>query len=96
MAEYKFTSEQIRMMKHTIGFERNQVRGIKNRRMEAYRNYFTTAENEPLLDDLVEQGLMKIRNFENGIGKNPQVYFISEEGYKLLSELTGIHITEMD
>lgn len=95
MKNYSFTYEQIEKMKHCIGFDRGKITGIKHRRMEAYRNYYTTSDNESELDNLVYQGLMVKRKFENGVGENPQVYFVSDEGFEFLSELTGIKITEM-
>jgi len=95
MKNYNFTYEQIRHMKHCIGFSDSKVTGTKHRKMEAYRNYFTTSDNVDTLDNLVEQGLMIKRKFENGVGSNPQEYFVSDEGFEFLSELTGIKITEM-
>lgn len=96
MKNYSITSNQIGYMKHCIGFGKNQVRGTKYRKMQAYRNYFTTSDNDKELDNLVDQGLMSKRDFSNGCGENPKVYFVSEEGFKFLSKLTEIQITEMD
>lgn len=95
MKIYTFTYEQIDNIKHCIGFHNSKVTGTKHRKMEAYRNYYTTSDNNKDLDNLVDQGLMSRENFNNGVGDNPQCYFVSEEGFNLLSDLTGIKITEM-
>lgn len=93
MKDYTFTIEQISNMKHCIGFDKSKVTGTKYRKMKAYRNYYTTINDDKELDSLVNQGLMKKRN---GFGENHRMYFVSEEGFKFLSELTGIEITEME
>ncbi len=95
MKNYSFTHEQLDKMKHCIGFDKSIVTGIKHRKMEAYRNYYTTSNNDYELDNLVDQGLMSKRKFEHGGGSNPQIYFVSDEGFRVLSKLTGIKITEM-
>lgn len=95
MKNYSFTSEQISNMKHCIGFDKSKVTGTKYRKMEAYRNYYTTSDNNVELDKLVSQGLMKKRDHD-GCGENPKVYFVSEEGFEFLSKLTSIEIKEMD
>jgi len=92
---YLVNTEQIRMMKHCIGFEKSRIKGTKYRKMEAYRNYFTTADDDELLDSMVEQGLMEKGKFERGIGNNPQWYSVTEEGLKFISELTSIEISIM-
>lgn len=94
MKNYSITSDQISYMKHCIGFDKNEVRGTKNRRMEAYRNYFTTSNDDKELDNLVNQGLMNKKDFPNGCGDNPKVYFVTNEGFEFLSKLTEIKITE--
>lgn len=94
MKNYTITSEQIDNMKHCIGFDQNKVTGTKYRKMKAYRNYFTTCDNDKDLDNLVDQGLMVKRDFANGCGDNPKVYFVSDEGFEFLSDLTEIEIIE--
>ena len=94
MKNYIVSSSQISHMKHCIGFDKNKVKGTKHRKMEAYRNYYTTSDNDNELDNLVEQGLMVKRDFKNGVGDNPQCYFVSEEGFEFLSDLTEIEIFE--
>ena len=96
MINYHFTLEQINSMKHCIGFDKSKVTGVKHRKMNACRNYYITGDNEDFLDDLVEQGLMTRRNYPPMSGDNPQIYYVTKEGFKFLSDLTGMEITEME
>lgn len=91
---YMIKSQQIRFMKHCIGLENRKVKGNKHRKYEAYRNYFTTADDDFEWDDLVEQGLAGKRDFPNGCGKNPKLYYLTKLGIEFLGEITGIQITE--
>jgi len=95
MKNYTLTYEQINNMKHCIGFHNSKVTGTKHRKMEAYRNYYVTSDNDEMLDNLVDQGLMIKRKIGNCEGDESKVYRVSEEGFIFLSELTGIIITEM-
>ncbi len=56
------TVKQINLLKHTIGYDKERVRGIKHRRYEAYRNYFTCSPGRinywESLSNLCEIGLM--------------------------------------
>lgn len=94
MKIYTITSEQISHMKHCIGFDDNKVTGTKYRKMKAYRNYYTTCDDDKDLDNLVNQGLMIKNDFKMGCGNNPKCYFVSAEGFEFLSDLTGIEIKE--
>lgn len=94
MKEYTVTLEQIDNMKHCIGYEVQRVKGRKYKKYEAFRNYYTTVDNHPGWDKLCEQGLAIKRDFKMGGGDNPQIYFVTEEGIKFLSEITGVKITE--
>jgi hypothetical protein len=87
------TMVQIDHMKHAIGYE---ARKVKRKAYKAYRNYFTTSNPDDDWQKLVDLGMATTRPFENGIGENPTVYFVSEEGLTFLSVLLGIKITEMD
>jgi len=95
LKNYTFTYEQINNMKHCIGFHNSKVTGTKHRKMEAHRNYYVTSDNDTMLDNLVDQGLMIKRKIGECEGDNSKVYIVSEEGFIFLSELTGIIITEM-
>lgn len=96
MRNYSFTLEQINSIKHCIGFDKSKVTGVKHRKMNACRNYYITGDNEDSLDDLVEQGLMIKRDYQLGSGDNPQIYYVTEKGFKFLSDLTEIEITKME
>jgi len=96
MKDYTVTSNQIDCMKHCLGFENRRVTGTKHRKYKAYRNYFTTSNDDIEWDRLVEQGLAAKQDFPNGCGDNPKAYFVSDEGKKFLSDITGVEITEED
>lgn len=96
MKNYTVTTSEISDMKHTIGFNDSKVTGIKNRKMSAYRNYYTTSSTSPKFHNLINQGLMEEHDFPNGVGTDPKCYTVTDEGLKFLSEITGIEIIEMD
>lgn len=87
------TMAQIDNMMHAIGYE---ARKVKRKIYKAYRNYFTTSKPDADWQKLVELGLATTEPFEHGVGENPTVYYVSEEGFTLLSVLLGIKISEMD
>lgn len=93
--EFTVSAEQIDCMKHCIGFVDSRVTGRKNRKMEAYRNYYTTSSAKEKLDKLVAQGLMECRDFPMGVGRDPKCYIVTVAGFQFLSQITGIEITEM-
>ena len=85
--------KQIENMKHCIGISAEQ---IKRRKYEAYRNYFTTPDDDTSWDEIVSLGYAKKAKFERGTGKNPQIYHLTQEGMGFLSRLLIVKITEMD
>ncbi|HHY27202.1 MAG TPA: hypothetical protein GX523_10765 [Desulfitobacterium dehalogenans] len=87
------TAEQTDDMKHCIGFDAQRV---KRGKYKAYRNRYITSDDNRGWDDLVSKGLAKKQSFENGIGENPQLYFLSKEGFRFLGGILGVKITEMD
>lgn len=56
MKNYTIIVKQLDYMKHCIGFQPDRVRGRKNRKYEAFRNYFTTSDNDPEWDNLARFG----------------------------------------
>jgi len=84
---------QINNMKHCIGFNGDKV---KRRKYVAYRNYYTTSDNSPSWDELVDLELAVKRPLKNGIGGNPQCYFVTKKGIELLERLLECKITEME
>ena len=89
--DLKDFTEMIDNMKHTIGFNNKNVRGTKYRKYNAYRNYFTGSEKS--LDNAVELGLMTKRKTGKTVCGD-FCYTVTEKGFKYLSTLTGVEITE--
>lgn len=83
------SSEQIDNMKHCIGF--NPVK-VKNDKYFAWRNYFTTSDNDESWDNLVMQCLAVKKDFKLGGGPNTQCYQVSKEGFKYLEDKLNIKI----
>jgi len=94
--DFSISISEIENMKHCIGFEKSKVTGTKHRKMSAYRNYYTTSDVEPKFQNLITQGLMAEHPYPRGCGDNPKCYTVTEKGFKFLSELTSIEITEME
>ena len=93
MRELAVTLNQINEMKHCIGYEKGRVKGTKNRKYTAWRNYFTTSGYDFNWDNLVEQDLAERRDFKGG-GENAKMYFVSLKGMKFLSDILDVEITE--
>lgn len=96
MKDYAVTAVQIDDMKHCIGLKHDNVTGTKHRKYSVYRNYFTTAGDDPDWDNLVGQGLATKHDFPRGCGDNPKAYCVSKEGLELLNRIMDINITEAD
>lgn len=82
---------QINNMKHAIGFDGKKV---KRRKYVAYRNYYTTPNDNSSWDELVKWGFAEKRKFPNGIGDNPQVYHVTRQGMDLLERILECKIAE--
>ena len=93
MSSDDVTLKQISNMKHCIGFKGSSV---KRRKYVAYRNYYTTPDNDKGWDELVSLELAIKWPFGNGCGKNPQCYCVSKKGIELLERLLECKITETD
>jgi hypothetical protein len=81
-------------MKHAIGFRKDRIKGRKYKRYEAFRNHFSSAEGcdgFEELEKLAEQGLMISR-------QSGQYWFfhVTKEGFKYLSDVTNVSISEID
>lgn len=83
------SGEQIDNMRHCIGF--NPIK-VKSDKYFAWRNYFTTSDNDKSWDNLVIQGLAIKKDFKLGSGPNPKCYQVSKEGFKYLEGLLNIKI----
>lgn len=94
----KTTLEQLKLMKHTIGYQTDRVKGRKNRIYIAFRNYFVTSEGcsdyESLIE-LVELELMTKRAHPYN-DDDSFVFHVTQKGIEYLSEVLDVKITEMD
>ena len=88
MAEISITTEQIRLMKHSIGFEQDRV---KRGKYEAFRNYFCAGKEMPEFEDLMIKELAVSDTRQGKI-----FYFLTSKGIDLVAEITGVKITERD
>lgn len=84
---------QIENMKHCIGLD---ARKIKREKYEAFRNHFTTPDNDSSWDALVDLGYAVKTPLLHGVGRNPQMYRLTGEGLGFLSKLLMLKITEID
>jgi len=87
------TLKQIENMKHCIGFRGDRV---KRRKYVAFRNYYTTGENDEGWRELVRLGYATGRKYFNGIGDNPHCYGVTNKGFELLERIMECKITELD
>ena len=87
----EITVKQIDCMKHALGYDKSKV---KRKAYKAYRNYFTTSNPSDIWQKLIDLGLAEGKPFENGIGDEPMIYFVTDEGLAFLGDLLGIKITE--
>lgn len=86
----KIDLEQIKLMKHSIGFNESKVKGKKNRKYIAYRNYYATSEKyKPELDGLIELGFMNKRDdpFSDGY-----IFYVTDSGLQFLETLLEVKI----
>jgi len=90
MSEDKVTLKQINNMKHCIGFRGDRV---KRKKYIAFRNHYTTSDDNQSWDELVSLELAAKRSFPNG-GGNSQAYFVSKKGMELLERLLECKIVE--
>lgn len=88
MNEISVTTEQVRLMKHTIGFEQRRV---KRGKYEAFRNYFCAGREMPEFEDLITKGLAV-----KDIRQEQTYYFLTDKGINLVAFITGVRITERD
>lgn len=86
------STKQIENMKHCIGFDRKKV---KRGKYEAYRNYYTTPDNDLYWDGLMDMGLAHKRYYSDGVGDNPQCYWLSDKGFEFISRLLEVKISKI-
>lgn len=85
-SKYKHvTYSQIDKMKHAIGFNYGEIKGIKHRKYEPYRNFYASQENgDPELDELVTLGFMRKSSAND--------YHVTDDGKTFLELVTGVEI----
>ena len=88
MEQIYVTLEQIRLIKHTLGFSKDKV---KRGKYQAYRNYYCAGGIEEEFEELVEMELAV-----KAIRQEQVYYFITAKGIQLLADFTEVKITEMD
>ena len=88
------TLKQIENMKHCIGFRPDRVKGRKYRKYVVFRNYYTTSDINLSWENLVEFGYATKRKHDNGVGGNPQVYFVTRKGMDALEKILETQILE--
>lgn len=81
---------KIDRMKHAIGFKNGSIKGRVHRKYTMYRNYYTTSNRDLLLDELVEEGYMNVR--DDNINKKGYVYWVTDKGIEFISRITGVEI----
>lgn len=76
---------QIKIMKHTIGFEGDKVKGRIYRQFEPVRNYYDAGKSDmPHIQKLVKLGLMT--------EYRPNCFEVTEDGRKFLSMVLDVEI----
>jgi hypothetical protein len=84
--DVKVTIEQIRVMKHAIGYE---PRKVKRGKYIAWRNYFACYNEQPDWEELVSMRLAIKQKHER-----QYCYHVSDEGIGFLSGVLGVNIIE--
>ena len=76
---------QIKIMKHTIGFEGDKVKGRIYRQFEPVRNYYNAGKSDiTCINSLVKMGLMT--------EYRPDCFELTEDGRKFLSMALDVEI----
>jgi hypothetical protein len=84
---------QLLDMQHAIGYTTEKV---KRKKFTAYRNYFTTSKPNEDWDDLVSQEYAEREPYPRGVGNDPQIYRVTEKGFKELERILHIKIDRSD
>ena len=76
---------QIKIMKHTIGFKGDKVKGRIYRQFEPVRNYYNAGKSDiTCINSLVKMGLMT--------EYRPDCFELTEDGRKFLSMVLDVEI----
>lgn len=79
-------AEQIRLMKHAIGFD---IKKIKRGKYVAWRNYFCSYSKSEDWEKLVNAELASKEEREKAV-----YYFVEDKGFRKLEEIFEIKIVE--
>jgi len=91
------TVEQLKDMKHTIGFSLDRCKKKKGQlTYTAFRNYFDAGKGgNTSLDLLVYQGFMTKKEVSELWGGGIW-YYVSQKGFEYIEAVTGVKIEEME
>lgn len=93
MEDYKLSEEQIRHMKHAIGYSSQKVTDRTVKRYEAYRNHYSAHAPKEELDELVVMGYMDRRPHQIKMVPNAVIYSVTSLGLKYLTAVLDVKIT---
>lgn len=91
----EITVSMIKDMKHCIGFDKNKVKGTKDRIMYSFRNRFSDNVENENWNYLVELGLAdrRISKIHPGF----VTFYLTLKGFEFLAQLCGFkEITEIE
>lgn len=86
------TANQINILKATIGFKWEEVKGTKHRRFKMTKNQYNTIGTNNNFDYLLSVGLIESEINNGSYYSNSIAYKITQSGIKLLSYITGTEI----
>lgn len=84
MKNISITARQISDLKHAIGYKPDK---IKDGKYYAWRNFFGLSKECEQWEDLINRGLAT-----KNIVLGEIVYHVSDEGFKLLSEVLDVEV----
>lgn len=90
--KYRDIRLDMEMIYHTVGLDRYNESRVRNGKYFAYRNYFAVSDSSrdfDVLKNLEKSGYMQHTKLED------MCYFhMTEKGYKLIEDITGLKIIE--
>ncbi len=87
--------KQINIIKHTLGYRKDRVRGRIHRNYTPYRNYYQISNKSEGINELlklVDKGLM-IKRLDQ-FNENSTIFHVTEEGRKRLGNILDVTIHE--
>jgi len=95
--DIKTSTKQLELMKHTIGYSSDKIKGRKNRKYEAFRNHFViseTSDSFDILNELVDLKLMNRRI--DPFCENRYIFHVTDFGMEYMQTILDVAITEVD